>query len=138
VPRPETLSAYFALKVLHLSCVITSVTAFAARFALALRGSALLHRRWMRILPHVNDTLLLMAAIAMVVMSGQYPFVDAWLTAKVFGLIFYIVLASVALKAGHTQRVRFASGLAALLVFGYVATVALTKDARGPLVWLAL
>jgi len=92
----------------------------------------------MRILPHVNDTLLLMAAIAMVVMSGQYPFVDAWLTAKVFGLIFYIVLASVALKAGHTQRVRFASGLAALLVFGYVATVALTKDARGPLVWLAL
>lgn len=132
------MSWYFAIKSLHVVCVIVSITGFIARFVLTLQKSALVTRRWVRIAPHVNDTLLLAAAIALMVMSGQYPFVDAWLTAKVFGLIAYIVLAAIALKAGRTQRVRLAAGVAALLVFGYVATVALSKDARGALAWLAL
>jgi uncharacterized membrane protein SirB2 len=131
------VSGYLAIKTLHVACVVLSITGFAARLVLMLRKSALATRRWMRIAPHVNDTLLLAAAIALTVMTGQYPFVDAWLTAKVFGLIAYIVLASIALKAGRTRRARLAAGLAALLVFGYVASVALNKDARGILGLLA-
>jgi len=151
------VSGYVAIKTLHVVCVALSITGFAARFVLMRRKSALATRRWMRIAPHVNDTLLLAAAIALTVMTGQYPFVDAWLTAKVFGLIAYIVLASIALGSPHarrngslpptggrnvlgaarralavrTQRARLAAGLAALLVFGYVVSVALAKDARG-------
>ena len=54
--------------------------------------------RWIRVLPHINDTVLLSAAVGLVLMSGQYPFVDAWLTAKVLGLTAYIILGSLALR----------------------------------------
>ena len=85
----------------------------------------------MRILPHVNDTVLLAAALALSVMSGWYPFVEAWITAKVFGLIAYIILGSLALQPGRRKGLRLASWLAALAVFGYIVSVALLHDPRG-------
>jgi uncharacterized membrane protein SirB2 len=61
---------------------------------------------------------LLAAALALTVLTDQYPFVDAWVTAKVFGLIAYIILGSLALKAGRTQRLRIAAWLAAFALWG--------------------
>jgi len=88
----------------------------------------LLRRRWVRVLPHVVDTLLLASAIALVLMLAQYPFVHSWLTAKVIGLVFYIALGMVALKLGATLRVRIAAWIAAQLVLAYVVAVAITKN----------
>lgn len=122
---------YTVVKHLHILFVTLSVSGFVVRGLLMMRGSPLLHRRWFKVVPHVNDTLLLAAALALMVMSEQYPFVDAWVTAKVFGLIAYIILGSLALKAGRTPAVRLAAWLAALAVFGYVVTVALTKNPWG-------
>ncbi len=131
------MSWYATIKFVHIACVTLSITGFVARFVLMQKKSALVTRRWVRIVPHVNDTLLLAAAIALMAMSGQYPFVDAWLSAKVFGLIAYIVLGSMALKTVRSDGGRLAAGVAALLVFGYVVSVALLRDARGALLWLA-
>lgn len=133
--REARVSWYIAIKYLHVACVMLSIGGFVARFILMLKNSALLTRRWMRIAPHVNDTLLLAAAIALMVMTRQYPFVATWLTAKVFGLVAYIILGSIALKRGRTLRARIAAGLAALVAFGYVVSVALSRDARGVLAW---
>ena len=124
---------YAAIKHLHITCVILSGTGFFLRGLLMLRDSPLLRRRWIKVAPHVNDTALLAAAITLTVLTGQYPFVDAWVTAKVFGLIAYIILGSLALKAGRTMRARIAAWLAALAVFGYVVSVALTKNPWGVL-----
>jgi uncharacterized membrane protein SirB2 len=63
-----------------------------------LAGSAHLQRRWVKILPHIVDTLLLASAIGLAVWSQQYPLQADWLSANVAGLIAYIVLGSVALK----------------------------------------
>ena len=87
--------------------------------------------RWIRIAPHVNDTVLLTAALFLVLMSGQYPFVEAWLTAKVLGLTAYIILGSLALRAGSTQRIRMVAWLSALAVFGWIVSVALTRQPLG-------
>lgn len=125
------MSAYLALKYLHIACVMLSVGGFFLRGLLALADSPLLQRRWLKIAPHVNDTILLAAALALMAMIGQYPFVDAWVTAKVFGLIGYIILGSLALKPGRSKAVRLACWLAALAVFAYIASVAISKDARG-------
>lgn len=122
---------YFAIKHLHITCVILSGTGFFLRGLLMANSSPWLGRRWMKVLPHINDTLLLAAAIGLVVMTEQYPFIDAWVTAKVFGLIAYIILGSVALKAGRTQQMRLAAWLGALATFGYVVSVALTKNPWG-------
>ncbi len=61
--------------------------------------------QWLRIAPHLNDTLLLAAAIALAAMSAQYPFVQGWLTAKLLALLAYIALGRVALgKEGSPRR----------------------------------
>ncbi len=131
------MNLYLAIKHLHVTCVVISGLGFFLRGILMLLDSPLQQRRMIRIVPHVNDSLLLAAAIALVVMSEQYPFVEGWVTAKVFGLVFYIILGSIALKAGRTKRVRLLAWLMALLVFGYIVSVALTKDPRGLLIWLS-
>ncbi len=129
------MGAYLVVKHLHVACVAISGTGFLWRGLRMLADAPPPTRRWLRVAPHVNDTLLLVAAIALVMLSGQYPFVEGWLTAKVFGLIAYIALGSLALKAGRTKGVRIAAWLAAIMTFAYVVSVALTKN---PLGFLAL
>ena len=51
-----------------------------------------------------------------------------WLTAKVLALIAYIVLGAIGLKYGRTRKIRIAAWVAALLTFGYIVAVALTRQ----------
>ena len=128
---------YVAIKYLHIACVVLSISGFCLRGLLLMQNSALTGRRWLRILPHVNDTILLTAGIVLTVLIAQYPFLDGWLTAKFFGLIAYIVLGALALKPGRPPRLRLAAGGAAVAVFGWIVSVALSKDGLGFLAGLA-
>lgn len=122
---------YFAIKHLHVTCVVLSGLGFLLRGAWMLGGSPLLRHRLTRVLPHVIDTLLLVSAIVLVVMIEQYPFVAGWVTAKVLGLLAYILLGTVALKRGRTPMVRGAAFAAAIAVFLWIVSVALTKSPLG-------
>jgi uncharacterized membrane protein SirB2 len=119
---------YVWLKILHIVFATISVTGFAARGVLAMRHSPLLQQRWIRVVPHVNDTLLLAAGIALALATGQYPFADDWLTAKLMALVLYVVLGAMALRPVLRPALRVASGLAALTVFAYMVSVAITKS----------
>lgn len=119
---------YAALKQIHVACVALSWAGFLVRGVWMIRESPLLHSRWVRVAPHVVDTALLASAIALAVMLHQYPFVHAWLTAKVLALAAYIALGMVALGRGRTRRVRIAAWVAAQLVLVYMVAVALTKN----------
>ena len=122
---------YATVKHLHIACVVISGTGFFLRGVLMLRGSPLLEVRWIRVLPHINDTVLLAAALGLTVITGQYPFVDNWVTAKVFGVMAYIVFGALALREAATRRLRIAFWLAALAVFAWIASVALTRHPAG-------
>lgn len=122
---------YLTVKYLHVTCVVLSISGFCLRGLLLMRKSALMRRHWIRVVPHVNDSILLAAAIALAAMLGQYPFVDGWLTAKIFGLLAYILLGALALKPGRAPRLRMAAGLAAVGVFGWIVSVALSKHPMG-------
>ena len=121
--------SYLILKHLHVSCVVLSGLGFFLRGCLMLAESAHLHGRLARRLPHLIDTVLLTSAITMAVISGQYPFAQGWLTAKLCGLLIYIVLGSLALKRGRTRAVRVICFVLALLAFAYIVAVALTRQA---------
>ena len=118
---------YSALKSVHVACVAASYTLFLVRGVWMMQDSTLLARRWVRIVPHVIDTVLLASAIAMAVMIRQYPFAAPWLTAKVVGLVVYIGLGTVALKRGRTKRMRIVAWIAAQIVFLYIVSVAVLK-----------
>ena len=74
------------------------------------------------------DTLLLVSAITLAFTIHQYPFVDAWLTAKVAALLLYIGLGFIALKYAKSKTIRLSAWLAAQAVFIYIVLVASSKN----------
>jgi uncharacterized membrane protein SirB2 len=125
---------YPLLKHLHVTCVVLTAGGFLLRGAWMLRGSPLLQHPLTRVLPHVNDTLLLAAGIGMMLLLRQYPFVDGWLTAKLLALLAYILLGTIALKRGRTRAIRLGAFGGALLTLGYLVSVALTRNPWPPAV----
>jgi uncharacterized membrane protein SirB2 len=119
---------YGTLKTIHAGAVVTTYVLFVLRGVWMIRKSARLRARWVRIVPHVVDTVLLASAIALAIMLRQYPFVSGWLTAKVLALVLYIALGMIALKRGRSKRSRVGAWIAAQLVFLYIVGVALTRD----------
>src|SRR5690606_6262294 len=91
----------------------------------------LLDARWpqhklARVLPHVNDTVLLISAGWLAFSIQQYPFAADWLTAKLIALAVYIGLGLVALRFGRSKPVRLIAWLLAIAVFAYIIGVART------------
>ncbi len=117
-------TTYTLLRDLHLGTVLLSISLFVFRGALMVIESPVLSGRVLRIAPHVVDTVLLASAIALCVMIEQYPGTSGWLTAKVLGLVVYVVAGSIALRRGRSRRIRFAALAVALLAVAYVIGVA--------------
>jgi uncharacterized membrane protein SirB2 len=122
---------YILVKYVHVTTVALSLTGFFLRGVLMIRKSPLLAARWIRVLPHINDTILLVAALSLAAMSGQYPFVVGWVTAKVLGVIAYIILGALALRDASTLKMRIACWVASMAVFGWIVSVALTRHPAG-------
>lgn len=115
---------YTLLKQLHLVTLAITLALFVLRGAWMMMDSPRLQARWVRIVPHVNDTLLLASGLGLAFLMQQYPLVHGWLTAKFFALIAYIVLGTIALKRGKTKPQRIAAWIATLGVFAYMVAVA--------------
>lgn len=129
------MTTYALVKAVHIGCVAASLALFCLRGGYMLAAPGRLAMRWVRIAPHAVDTVLLASAIALAVMIGNAPGTHGWLTAKVIGLVVYIVLGTVALKRGRTRGIRIAAFAGALVVYAYIVSVALTKSPAGFLAW---
>ena len=122
------MSIYVLIKSLHLSTVFITSALFLLRLVWMLQASPLLQHRVTKVVPHINDSLLLISGIALAVMSHQYPFVNGWLTAKLLALLAYIVFGSLALKRGRTLQHRRVAALLAIATFAYILAVALSRN----------
>lgn len=120
--------AYALLKQLHLTTIAITLTLFVLRGVWMMAESPRLRARWVRIVPHINDTLLLASGIALAFTLGLSPLEHSWLAAKLVALLVYIGLGTAALKRGKTRGQRIAAWIAALLVFGYMAAVAVAHN----------
>lgn len=121
-------SLYTALKHFHLTTVALTIVLFLFRSALMLWYPRGLNWRWIRVVPHVIDTLLLLSGVGLMFLVQQYPLVNHWLTAKLTALLLYIVFGALALKRGRTRRTRLTALLFALLSLGYLVAVARTHS----------
>lgn len=120
--------SYALIKMIHISSVITSFLLFFLRGIWLIKDSPNLRQRWVKILPHVIDTILLTSAITLAIKIQQSPLSDPWLTAKVTGILIYIGLGMVAMRFGKTRQTRISAWIAAECVFIYIVMVALTKS----------
>ena len=122
---------YLAIRDIHVTAVIASGTLFLGRGALALARWRHVMHPILRYGSMLIDTVLLAAGITLMFVIGQYPFVNGWLTAKLFLLVVYIVLGTFALKRAGTQGARATCYLLALATFAYIVSVAVAHDPRG-------
>ncbi len=119
---------YFLVKHIHLTAIGISVALFMVRFYWSQRNPEKMQLKWVKVLPHVVDTVLLLSAITLCFLIQQYPFVNAWLTEKVMGLVFYIVLGMVAIKHGRTPMMRWVGFFGALAWIVFIAKIAVLKQ----------
>ena len=69
--------SYALLKMIHVGSVIVSYLLFILRGIWMMQDSQNLRQRWVRILPHVVDTILLTSAIALAMIIQQSPLSDS-------------------------------------------------------------
>lgn len=124
----------FYLQIRHVH--IASVLASGGLFLLRGLGVNVFGAGWpmwapVRYLSYTVYTVLLTAALMLMTIVHQYPFVHHWLTVKVVLLVVYVVLGSFALKRAKTRRARLGFYLAALLVFAFILSVARAHDPLG-------
>ena len=118
---------YPALKHLHMLFAMISIVGFLARTVLKMQNSVLLDKKPVKILPHVNDTLLLVCGITLAAVAGFNPFVHGWLLAKIALLIAYIVCGLFVLKWSSNNLQRVFGVLVALVCFAGMGVLAVMK-----------
>jgi len=116
------------IKTVHVLTVLISISGFILRGIWMIKDSPRLQQRWVKITPHINDSLLLVTGITLAINIQQYPFVHGWITAKVIALLVYIGLGMLTIRHGRSKQQRIFTWLAAILVFCYMVAVAGTKQ----------
>ncbi|MFT3807343.1 SirB2 family protein [Arenimonas sp.] len=124
---------YTQIKWLHVLCVILSGSLFAVRGLLVLSGVTLGNHAALRWLSYAIDTVLLTAALMLVTILQQYPFVQAWLTVKILLLVAYIVLGIFTLRLARTRWARLICFCSAVVIYLCMAGIARTHDPLAPL-----
>ncbi|SET20402.1 Uncharacterized membrane protein SirB2 [Marinobacter segnicrescens] len=119
--------AYVILKHLHMTTAYLTVVLFSLRLLLDLVGKPGWRATPLRWIPHANDTVLLVAAISLLFVTPWMPFVNDWLTWKVFLLIGYIVAGVFAIKSKFSVPVRVVAAVVAYLQIGLIFHLAMSK-----------
>ena len=113
---------------LHVVAAFLSISGFIFRGILHLSSSDLLNKKWLKISPHVNDTILIISAIVLLQRADLSILNTPWLQAKIVALILYITLGLIAFRFAKTQTVSLFAWIAATFVFAYIVAVAITKN----------
>jgi len=123
--------SYVLLKQVHISFALASIIGFVLRWNWRMSGSHLSQMRLTKTVPHVFDTLFLTTGVALAFSINQYPLVNPWLTAKITGLLVYIVLGMFAMSGKLSKPWRVTAFLAAVSTYAWILTVARFKSPWG-------
>lgn len=114
------------LKSLHVMLAYATVIGFVVRAVWSLTDNDMLKARWVKIVPHAIDTLLLVLGVVMALNMSLSP-VSGWLGAKLLGLLAYVGFGVLTLRSAN-QTVKIAGLVGALLSVGYIFSVAFTRS----------
>lgn len=112
---------------LHALLALLSGFGFMARAMGAIRGQAWVQKKWVRIVPHVVDTGLLLSAIGLLLVLDISPLTD-WVAVKIVALLLYIFLGVMTFRIAKTPSRKALYAILAMVVFVYILAVAKTKD----------
>lgn len=120
-----------ALKHFHMTLAALTILGFIIRSVWLFRGSQILQKKVVKILPHIIDTFLLVSGIILMVQTHrtalhQFP----WLTVKILLIVTYILFGIKMFRASEskTRLTFFVLALASIFIVLYLARVK-------PLLW---
>ena len=119
---------YATLKLLHVTCAVATGSLFVLRGVWRFTDSVYARAGWVKVVPHVIDTVLLASAAGMAWTLASVPTMRAFLLTKAVALCGYILLGLIAFRFGRTGRVRLAAWIGAQAMFIYLVGVAITKS----------
>lgn len=116
---------------LHLTSVALTISLFTLRYWWRWSNNPRFQARWVRVIPHIVDSVLLLSGVGLIALTGYLPFTvkGAWLTEKLFGVIIYIVLGFIALGRHRPrgQQAGFIAFMLGLVVLYIIIKLAATK-----------
>ena len=105
-----------------------SVAMFTFRFALLLTNPDKLKQKWLKITPHIIDTILLTLGIIMMVQYALYPGTYDWMAEKLLAVVAYIFTGFYTLKFARNRTMQIVGYLGAMGWVILVARLATTKQ----------
>lgn len=121
------MSAYVILKHLHMTTAFLTVILFTLRLLLDAVGRPGWRQTPLRWIPHANDTVLLIAAISLLVVGSWNPLEQSWILAKIVLLLGYIAAGLFALKVTVSRPVRVVAAVLALVQVSAIFHLAMAK-----------
>ncbi|MFV8570152.1 SirB2 family protein [Marinobacter sp. SBS5] len=125
------MTAYMVLKHLHMTAAYLTITLFALRLLLDVVGRPGWRETPLRWIPHANDTVLLVAAIALLFVAGYASSMPGWLMVKIVLLVGYIVAGVFAIKPKFSTPVRVIAAIVALVQVSAIFHLAMAKPVFG-------
>jgi len=111
-----------------MTIALISIVLFTYRFALTLLDSKQLQKKWLKITPHVIDTLLLLLGVAMMMKLSLNPIEQLWLGEKLIGVVAYIFTGYYTLKLARNRTLQIIGYLGAMGWVMLVVRLAMSKE----------
>lgn len=116
------------MKHLHMTIALLSVLLFTLRFFWTLANSAQLDKKWVKITPHIIDTLLLLLGVGMMMKLAINPLEQLWLGEKLIGVVAYIFTGYYTLKLARNKTMQIIGYLGAMGWVMLVVRLAMSKE----------
>ena len=114
------------LRSIHLALAYLTVLGFIVRGIWSMADSAWRHQKWVKIAPHVIDTLLLVLGVVMAFQLSISP-LEGWLAAKLVGLLAYVGFGVLTMRAA-TTGLKIVGFVGALASVAYIFAVAFARN----------
>lgn len=123
---------YLVFKHIHMSCAYLTIALLLSRIFLSIVKPDVLQQKWLKITPHLIDTILLTCAILMVMAIGPH---HTFILAKIVLLLLYIACGYITLKVTKSAIGKLIGAGLCLSIFFILVGVAKYKS---PLSWWAV
>ncbi len=117
-------------KHLHMTLAVLSISLFTLRFIWTFANSSKLQAKWVKIAPHIIDTLLLIFGVVMAVQYSINPIEKLWLGEKLLAVVAYIFTGYFTLKLARNKPMQIIGYLGAM---GWVMLIVRLAMSREPL-----
>ncbi len=114
------------IKLIHFIFIFTSLGSFVGRMGVSAFKPDLLKNKFLKVAPHIIDTILLLSGITLVIQGNWIAGEYGWILSKVILLLAYIAFGVMAMRCKGVKR--WVAFVGAIASFISIFVIAITKN----------